>query len=245
MNMTILLRDRRRFEIYYRKQIAKALLKQIEPVIRDLKIMPPSVVPLSLDTEAMTNVIIDINKKVGVYFSDAYRKRLIGQKSIAEGWESYFETFILPILNRRTYENVRLITDTTRDILRRTIDRGISEGFGIDKIADFVREEMMGITSHRAKMIAQTEVIAASNQASFEGANSAGIKYKKFWSNSGLANVRESHIMAQDISYSKGGNDPDEPFDMGNGNFLMHPCDPNGPPEDVINCHCSLIIEPE
>jgi hypothetical protein len=103
---------------------------------------------------------------------------------------------------------------------------------------------MIDVTGHRARMIAQTEVISASNTAAYEGAESAGIEYKKFWSNSGLDSVRESHIFAQEWSYGQDGINPHDKFDMGNGNFMAHPGDPDGPPEEVINCRCTLIIEP-
>jgi hypothetical protein len=242
--MKQLTRDRNRFELYYRQQVGRAILRQIAPILADLRTMPASAVSLYIDPEPIRSVLFDINSRVGVYFSDAYRKKLIGKKDVSEGWRAFFDQFILPILNRRTAERVTAITETTQKLIRESIQRGIADGLGIDKIAGAVRSDMIDSTAWRALMIAQTEVISVSNQSAYEGAESAGIPYKKFWSNSGLDGVRESHIFAQEWSYSQDGIDPNEKFDMGNGNFMMHPGDPEGPPEEIINCRCTLIIEP-
>lgn len=242
--MKQLIRTRNRFEVYYRQQIANALIRQIKPILADLRNLPASAVSLYVDPEPVRAVLEDVNRRVGVYFSDVYRKKLIGQKDVSEGWQAFFEQFILPILNKSTARKVKAITDTTQKLIREAIERGIADGLGIDKISGFVQAEMSGATAWRARAIAQTEVISASNQAAFEGAESAGIEYKKFWSNSGLDGVRDSHIFAQEWSYGQDGINPNEKFDMGNGNFMMHPGDPEGPPEEIINCRCTLIIEP-
>ena len=128
--------------------------------------------------------------------------------------------------------------------MRQSIQTGITEGLGIDKIAKLVRSEMATATASRARTIAQTEVNTAANTAAMEGAACSGIEFRKFWSNSGLDGIRESHIFAQQWSYEQGGIDQSEYFDMGNGNLMLHPGDPEGPSEEVINCRCTLIVEP-
>lgn len=93
----------------------------------------------------------------------------------------------------------------------------------------------------RAKAIAQTEVISASNQASEYAARSTGYNYRKFWSTSGLPGIRASHIFAE--QHHENGIGMDESFDMGDGTFMLYPGDPAGTPENVINCRCTVIHE--
>jgi len=90
-------------------------------------------------------------------------------------------------------------------------------------------------------LIAQTEMITASNQASQYGIDSTGLEYRKFWSNSGLKGVRASHDFAQN-NYPNGIAKNDV-FDMGNGNTMRFVGDPQGVAEEVINCRCTTLYE--
>jgi hypothetical protein len=252
MNTRRLIQARNRFELIYRRKFAAALNQQAMPVIEALKSQPPESVinqiPILIQPDKIRETLDQCLNDVGRAFSFEYRRYLI-QKSrknidIDEGWDDYFRLFILPILRRKQAAALTSITQTTVRVLEDYIGRGINEGLGIEKIAGYVREAMEDVLAYRSRMIAQTEVISASNQSAFEGANSSGIQYRKFWSNSGLEGVRESHIFAQEWSFQRDGLEPEEYFDMGNGNSMLHPGDPDGDPSEVINCRCTLIVEP-
>lgn len=141
------------------------------------------------------------------------------------------------------------ITATSEKFIRGAVESAITqaaeEGLGIDQtsklIRSFLQDSLGDIGRSRAKMIAQTEMITASNQASQYGINSTGLEYRKFWSNSGLKNIRDSHIFAQE-NYPKGIR-KNELFDMGNGNFMRFVGDPQGAAEEVINCRCTTLHE--
>jgi hypothetical protein len=231
MNTRRLIQARNRFELIYRRKFAAALNQQAMPVIEALKSQPPESVinqiPILIQPDKIRETLDQCLNDVGRAFSFEYRRYLI-QKSrknidIDEGWDDYFRLFILPILRRKQAAALTSITQTTVRLLEDYIGRGINEGLGIEKIAGYVREAMGDISAYRSRMIAQTEVISASNQSAFEGANSSGIQYRKFWSNSGLEGVRESHIFAQEWSFQRDGLEPEEYFDMGNGNSMLHP----------------------
>lgn len=252
MNTKRLIQVRNRFESVYRRKFATALSRQSYPVIVALRLQPAESVvpqiPMLIQPDTVRETLDGLLNEVGRAFSFEFRQHLI-QKShksidIDEGWDDYFRIFILPILKRRTAESVTRITTTTMNLLKDYISRGIDEGLGIEKIAEYVSKAMHDITAYRARMIAQTEVISASNQAAFEGANSSGIAYRKYWSNSGLEGIRDSHIYAQEWSYQQNGIAPEEYFEMGNGNVMLYPGDPDGEASEIINCRCSLIVEP-
>jgi hypothetical protein len=251
MNNRLLI-ERNRLETFYIRRFARALRQQAAPTIRALRELPAELVlsqlPQLVQPDIYRETLTECYNRVGVRFSQETRTELIkkARKDIAldEGWNEYFNQFIAPVLNRNTAKKVTRVTQTNIEILQRAIGAGINEGLGIDKIAAQVRNVFEEATQWRSRMIAQTEVISASNQAAYAGAQSAGIEYKKFWSNSGLEGVRESHIFAQEWSYGQDGINPNELFDMGNGNYLMHPGDPEGAVEEIVNCRCTLIVEP-
>jgi hypothetical protein len=86
------------------------------------------------------------------------------------------------------------------------------------------------INSFQAERIARTEVIGASNTGSFEGAMETGVALGKEWMTSGLPNIRQSHLDYE----AMGTVDMDYEYNTG----LQYPGDPNGDPEEIINCRC-------
>jgi hypothetical protein len=139
------------------------------------------------------------------------------------------------------------ITGTTKDriveVIQAATTEAVSSGVGIDKtrnlIIDAIRQDYEDFTGARAQRIAQTEMITASNQATMDGAKSTGYEFRKFWSTSGLPNVRDSHRACEEESINSGGLQENNRF----ANGLLFPGDPAGGPEEVINCHCTLLTE--
>jgi len=140
---------------------------------------------------------------------------------------------------------IKTITNTTKDRINTIVQQVMSEGelggFGIEKIrqnlTDAIGESIRGNVRARAKAIAQTEMISASNQASTFAADSTGLEYRKYWSTSHLQGIRPSHMAAEQDSIARGGLRKDERF----ANGLLFPGDPAGPAEDVINCRCTIL----
>jgi hypothetical protein len=177
------------------------------------------------------------------------RKNLIQKKADEdEIYLSVFENRMQELTRTKDYaKRIVTITNTTNDRIN-TVLRGVMEeaelgGFGIDKIRQNLVNEIgsaiRGNVRARAQAIAQTEMISASNQASMFAADSTGLAYRKYWSTSHLTGIRDTHIMAEQDSISRGGLEPDEPF----ANGLMFPGDPAGDASEVINCRCTVLQE--
>jgi hypothetical protein len=88
----------------------------------------------------------------------------------------------------------------------------------------------------RAKTIARTEVMGASNLATHEAVAASGAKTEHRWVTGG-SNIRPSHYAAE----AQGWIPFDQPFRVGDYN-MMHPHDPSGGAEEVINCKCVEVF---
>ncbi len=122
------------------------------------------------------------------------------------------------------------ITETTRELLRGTITKGLADNIGSRAILDEIRANY-AFSDVRAKMIAHTEINRANSQGSLEAAREAedvGIKVQKLWllgqdpCDECLENADEGAIAL------------DEDFSSGDDAPPAHP-----------NCYCSLSYEVE
>jgi hypothetical protein len=189
----------------------------------------------------------------------AFEKMYVQAMPIAEMWRKYLlppkkdgvddmylkgiELKMREFARSRTGTRIKGITETTRERVSNAINYAMETGGSVDSMTNIITSTLMNdykeFTQARARMISQTEMITASNEASIQAGFSTGLETRKFWSTSGLGNVRDSHLQAEADSNDAGGYADDEPFSNG----LMYPGDPTGPPEEVINCHCCVLLE--
>ena len=100
---------------------------------------------------------------------------------------------------------------------------------------------------HRSEAIARTESLRAvtkSQEDAWEEAVNKGVveqrSIRRFWLTAGDERVRSSHIGIP--SLNNAGKRPDEFFVTPKGNTLAFPRDPNGRPEETIQCRCTLTF---
>lgn len=133
------------------------------------------------------------------------------------------------------------IADTTRRDINRAIAAGIEAGEGQRVIAKRIRARTGGlIGKRRSNIIARTEVHGASVAAGQAAVDAAGIANQiiRQWIAAQDERTRETHRAADGQQRTQ-----TEPFNVG-GAILMFPGDPNGPPEEVINCRCVVLYVP-
>lgn len=123
------------------------------------------------------------------------------------------------------------IADDVHRQIMATLQEGLLEGESMAKLADRVRAQFNDMGRARAMRIAMTETAAAYGTAREAAMVQAGVQFK-IWLTSGNDNVRATHEAAQGQVRRI-----DESFDVG-GAQLQFPGDPDGPPEEIINCHC-------
>lgn len=112
--------------------------------------------------------------------------------------------------------------------------QGILQGESIPKIAHRL-QNVTDMNAAAATRNARTMCTAAENNGRLSGLKEAeekGIVYEKQWMSTHDDRTRESHQELDGVSV---------PVDEEFPNGLMYPGDPDGEPEEVYNCRCSLI----
>lgn len=136
-------------------------------------------------------------------------------------------------------EKVRKIADTTRSIIRRSVNRGNALNEPPRVLAKRVTAETGGeIAKARALTIARTETHIAANVGSNAAAEATGLDLNKEWGATEDIRTRPDHRLADGQTVDQNG-----VFSVG-GFSMDFPGDPNGPAKEVINCRCVLLWIP-
>lgn len=112
---------------------------------------------------------------------------------------------------------------------------------GIDKLARLIFRDFCGETLlWQCRRIARTESMLAMAKGADVAATSLGVQFSKTWSNSGLANTRESHLEMDGVTVGQ-----DEFFIVRGANMLYpHDGDHGAPAGEIVNCACTCIRRP-
>jgi len=230
MVFSIAIRDQYRAVLHALDHYSIAQLKEILPQI--------------ISQEPITNAF-DKTYTSATEIATTWRKQLLPPQKdgVEEMYTEHFKKKLREFARTRAASRVTSITDTTRQRIESVINMSIEEGASVSTMRDIITTSIIDdykeFTPARAQLIAQTEMVTSSNEAAILAARSTGLETRNFWSTSGLPNVRDSHLQAEADSNDSGGVADGEPFSNG----LLYPGDPNGPPEEVCNCHCTLLIE--
>lgn len=118
------------------------------------------------------------------------------------------------------------------DVLQR-IEEGIKEGRSLDKHDRELRKEFTDMTNNELRRISKTETHSVYQQSKHEAILQGNAPYKRWiHGNVPIGPPREWHEDMDGEVVPK-----DEPFSNG----LMYPGDPDGDPEEVINCGCDMV----
>jgi uncharacterized protein with gpF-like domain len=104
----------------------------------------------------------------------------------------------------------------------------------IERITAQVRQTFEGIQANRIPTIVSTTVNSAFESGQKEAFRMSGVNQKQ-WLSQRDGRVRESHdlVDGQQVAINQN-------FDV-MGVALDFPGDPAGPPEEIINCRCTMI----
>lgn len=136
------------------------------------------------------------------------------------------------------------VPDTVFASVNRLTMKANSEGWGAAELAEHVQELLDATDSEqwkgRAETIARTEAIGAYNAGTFKGfqglAAQLGGEWEKGWLATEDDRTRPTHHDADLQRVPLLGH-----FDVG-GYPALFPGDPSLPPQEVINCRCSMLL---
>jgi 2'-5' RNA ligase len=137
------------------------------------------------------------------------------------------------------------VAETTKIRVGRAVDAAYREGLSIPHAAEAIQSQMLEANAARAVTIARTELVRAVNSASVNGvaivSDVTAIRYVKVW----LTAPGAEHPRHEDYDDLDGQTaELDGYFNVG-GYDLEYPGDDAGPPEEVINCRCTMEYQEE
>lgn len=147
---------------------------------------------------------------------------------------------LLPNPSKKTQEKIKSgkIKKWSQRKINNAITQGILQGEPIMDIADRLTK-VVSMEWSSAVRNARTSMTGAQNAGrlgTYKDAGRLGIKTKKQWMATLDERTRESHQELDGESVPV-----DEPFSNG----LMFPADPDGEPEEVYNCRCTMVADIE
>lgn len=140
---------------------------------------------------------------------------------------------ILKWIRAQESKHSKLVNDTTADEISKILADARANGESIPDMVAKTKQYFDGI-AYRAERVARTNVIAVNNASAQDVYVENGVE-KHEWLATDDPVTRETHWAAdgQVVGIN-------ESFIVG-GEPLMYPGDPNGSPEETINCRCTLL----
>ena len=176
----------------------------------------------------------------------------LNYNAIGKGIESKVNGYSFNLVDRQTVMDLMTIDDDllprldvdnaksnqwNRKVINSQVLQGILQGESMDKIADRL-QSVTETTAASAMRNARTATTAAENRGRLDANSSAeadGVILEKEWLATSDDRTRDSHAAANGQKVPN-----DEAFEVG-GSALMYPGDPDGAPEEVYNCRCTMV----
>jgi hypothetical protein len=184
--------------------------------------------------------------------SDVLEKRERPASGETEFEFGTYQDIFMQKIRRRGLAAAKNINETTRERLRASLEEGIAAGEDQRHLQDRVKAEYESLdgaeaSAWRALTIARTESMSSMNEGSLLLYASEGVP-KKGWLSTLDDRARGANEKDQTdhISLHEKEIPIEEPFvEPRTGKQLMFPGDPDGGPENICNCRCTLypVIE--
>ena len=248
-------RLRNQLDKKYSSLFNEAIRKDLKQFANDVKIHGTQGALSIMGSYAWSDEMITIMRKLykesAILFGNSvYRSiGIMNSKSNEFGFNNVFVEEAINFLIQYGFTLVANITQTTKAKLQEIISNGVAEGKGIDKIVqDILSDETTGYSLMRAKRIARTEVMRASNYSAMLAANQHDFEIDKIWISSQDDRTRRIprnnydhlHMNGKKVQYNE------QFVSMGKkGDIVLadFPGDPTTPAGFTINCRCTVGFE--
>ena len=230
----------------------RAIEAQIRPAVNFLKdqgyqmtipqlqiLVPEQPIRIAL-TRMYRDVFVRMANISAKRIQDTVGKELRQEKAYGTP-NAYWLQLITEYMMTEGATKVTMITDTTRDFIRRKMVEGYEQNLAIDEMVQILlRNE---INANRARLIARTENTNITSLATQASARRSGILMQKVWISAQDNRTRRTppdkfdHLDMDNKTAMM-----DEPFNV-SGEFMQHPGDPAGSAGNVCNCRCTVAHE--
>jgi len=227
-------------------------------VARDLQLMGPSATLSMMGSYAWSDELIkimtELYRETAVVFGNASYRAVRNQSRKAAdpfGLNTDFISQIIQFLSLYGFQLVAEMTQTSKKKLTDIITQAVQEGLSIDEMVRIITsDDELGYSAMRARRIARTEVMRASNYAALQGANSHNFEVDKVWIAARDSRTRRIPRNTYDHLNMDGQQVPyDQPFTStgkkGDTVLAAAPGDPNSPAGFTINCRCAIGFVPK
>jgi hypothetical protein len=205
-----------------------------------------------LINEQLADTLQDIYTKVGLEgakFTNSQLSQVKGALRVSGGFgrNEQWIANVLQYLRLNILDFASRITETIKSDILKVIEKGIDEGWGIDKMVQYLQTSTLPRV--RAARIARTEVNRASNVGHSEGAKSFPYEVNKKWSAAKDHRTRHSHRQVNNhVTDEQGtfrvpvyrGDTPTGEVDV-----MQRPGDPDAHASNTINCRCRITHVPK
>ena len=201
--------------------------------------------------EDMIIIMKKLYKEAAVLFGNAVYRAvgLMNKKSSASSFNYIWVDEAIKFLIQYGFTLIANITQTTKAKLQEIVANGLEEGKGIDAIVrDILSDETIGYSMMRARRIARTEVMRASNYAAMLSVQQHDFEIDKIWiskkddrtrripkNNYDHANMDGQKVPYNEVFVSLG--------KKGDVVLADYPGDPTNPAGFTINCRCTVGFE--
>lgn len=195
--------------------------------------------------ETLETVFNDLYFQVGIDFAARVDERFILTRSAStfetkartvEDWQDFISTYIGNV----TRSKITQMNTTTKKLILEQLAEGAAQGEGIPEISKRIKQFVEPGVKNRAAMIAQTEVISASNAGSRAAAIATGLRLQKRWLATPDERTRGIHASADGQK-----TDMNSAYYV-SGEPLLFPGDTSlgASAKNVIQCRCTEVYEP-
>ena len=131
---------------------------------------------------------------------------------------------------------------TNHNVVERLLSDHLRDGKGVPELTKALMDGGIRDEYHRARTAAVTEMLRAHSAANQEAILQNPAVEHKVWRHTGAYKnkPRPNHVEMDNVKVRK-----DNPFPLRGANggihFPMYPRDPELPPEESINCHCTVL----
>ena len=223
----------KRYERMYTPVIFRAIKKQIDQYFKNGNLN-------DIKDDPVINALEQLYKKVGVQWAGKTDRQIrIDLKLPRQSFSARFSRLLIRQFGPEILNKSNDITNTTKDRIRSILVRSVKENLTLDEVAREISNDQ--INRNRARTIARTETIRAANASALLNVEDKGYLVRKQWLSVIDKRTRDDHRELDMKIVDKNGS---WRFTDKNGvtQTLKFPGDPDAPPEQTINCRCTMVF---